>query len=44
MASPGIKDKKRKLDWMNVKRISGETALSQLSVEHTVINSDSETE
>lgn len=38
--SPGTKDTK-KIDWMQVRRVSGKTALSAI---HTDINSDSESE
>ncbi|XP_071574736.1 uncharacterized protein [Temnothorax nylanderi] len=44
MTSPGTKDKRKILDWMKVRRISGKTVLSQLSAKHTDVNSDSETE
>lgn len=44
MTSPNTKDKRKILDWMKVRRISGKTALSQLSAKHTDINSDLETE
>lgn len=42
--SPGSKDKKKKIKWMKVRRISGKTALLQFSAKHTDINSDSEIE
>jgi len=44
MRSPDIRDKKKVLDWMKVRRISGKTALSRFSAKHTDINSDSETD
>lgn len=43
MRSPGNKDKKKKINWMKVRRISGKTLL-QFSAKHTDINSDSEIE
>jgi len=43
MRSPDIRDKKKVLDWMKVRRISGKTTLSRFA-KHTDINSDSETD